>query len=148
MPRYLPLGSIATLSSDRQVLTVCLGLLAGLNAPLADKHRAKRVVRKAEEIDDLNAADRHQLRRETKALIKDLNRYAPPLAYVGYQPASPDHLGVWIDLYALHMAEQSGRLTQVIGPSWRGVKSPYVLETNGGSMTLYRRKGRIVLWST
>lgn len=144
----LPLGSIATnLTSDRKVLIVALSVLASLNPDLAAKHRDKRVVIKAEGEEDLSVMERYQLGRVVKSLISDLNHHVPPFSYCGYQPNDPAHLGVWVDLGALHEAEVKGRLTQVVGASWRGVKTPYILALTDGALTLYRRRDRAVIWS-
>lgn len=143
----LPLGSIATnLSSPQQVFTICLAVLAGLNATLAARHSIKTICAVVQSGVDLSLLQRYQLGRANAALLTDLNRHAPPLTYVGYHPTDRTHLGVWIDLEALHAAERDGRLTQVSGGTWAGSQSTYVLDMSSG-LTLYRRRGKVPIWS-
>ncbi len=142
----LPLGSIATdLSSPQQLFGVCLAQLTSLNQILAARHRAKSICQAAESGGDLSLVQRYQLSRANSALLADLNRFAPAFAYVGWHQTDKSHLGVWVDLEALHAAERDGSLTQVTGGTWFGT-SPYVLDMSSG-LTLYRRRGKVPVWS-
>ncbi len=147
MYKTLPLGSIATnLSTPQQVFTVCLALLSDLNATLAARHRAKGICAVIQSGADLNLVQRYQLSRANSALLSDLNRFVPALTKLGWHRTDLCHLGVWIDLEALHAAERDGRLTQVSGGSWPG-HSTFVLDMGAG-LTLYRRRGKVPIWST
>ncbi len=146
MHKTLPIGSIATdLSSPQQLFTVCLALLSGLNDIMAARHRDKPICAAVQGNADLNLVQRYQLSRANSALLTDLNRFCPALTYCGYHATDKTHLGVWIDLEALHAAERDGSLTQVSGGSWPG-HSAYVLDMTKG-LTLYRRRGKQAIWS-
>lgn len=148
MTKTLSLGSVATnLSSPRQTFVVCLALLSDINPNLAAKHRAKAICKMVDSGADLSLVERYQLSRAVSALLHDLNRHAPPLTYVGYQANDPSHLGVWIDLDALHQAEVAGTLVQVVGGSWAGSRSTFVLDMSDKGLTLYRRRGKVAIWS-
>ncbi len=146
MHRTLPLGSIATnLTTPQQVFTVCLALLSDLNETLAARHRSKPICAIVQAGGDLSLVQRYQLSRANSALLGELNRYAPALTYLGWHRTEIGHLGVWIDLEALHAAERDGSLTQVSGGPWHGT-SQFVLDMSQG-LTLYRRRGKVPIWS-
>lgn len=146
--KSLPLGSIASnLESPRAVYIICLSLLSDLAPAIAEKHKTKAILQAAQGSTDLSLIQRYQLGRAVDALIRDLNRHVPPLTYFGYQITDKTNLGVWVDLGALHAAEQAGVLTQVIGLPWRDIKSLYVLDVGGAGLTLYRRRDKKVIWS-
>lgn len=144
--KTLSLGTIATnLSSPQQLFTVCLALLSDLNETLAARHRTKAICQVVQSGADLSLVQRYQLSRANSALLTDLNKYCPPLTKLCWHRTDLNHLGVWIDLEALHAAERDGSLTQVSGGPWSG-HSTFVLDMSSG-LTLYRRRGKVAIWT-
>lgn len=143
--KTLPLGVIASDATPPVLLVLCLALLTDLSPTAANRIKARPVVGKVETGAVLSAREQGLLGQAISATIKELNHHTPVFSYCGHHPTG-DQLGVWVDLNALHQAETAGRLTQVSGPDWSGVKSAYVLDIGGEGLTLYRRRGRVQLW--
>lgn len=144
--KTLPLGSIAVdLTSRPVLLIVCLGLLTDLSPSVAARHRARPIVSKVEAGTPLTQRDSQRLTQAIAAVFKDLNHHVPPLCYFGRHPSDASHLGVWVDLGALHRAEESGDLVQAPIES-RGQTGRYILDASGAGLTLYRRRGKVQLW--
>lgn len=147
--KTLSLGSYATnLESPIQVFTVCLAILNDIAPSAAAKQAAKGIAAVVRAGGPLSLVDRYQLGRAVSSLIHDLNHHVPNLTYFGWKANDAANLGVWIDLDALHQAEKKGTLTQVDDDNWSGVKSVFVLDMSKAGLTLYRRRGRKVVWAT
>lgn len=145
--KTLPLGLFANdLSSPRQMLIVCLALLLDINPTLANRQKAKKIVSKAESGQDLSPKDITVLKATINTIFNDLNHSVPPFTYFGHHPTDHSQLGVWIDLYALHKAENNGQITQLAGASWKGIKSNYILDMANAGIVLYRRRGKKEVW--
>ena len=143
--KTLPLGSVTTNPMSRQMLTICLALLADVAPKTASGYQSKELLSRYLSGEDTNARGMVSVRAAINGIMRDLNRHVPPFCYFGHHPTDPNHIGVWIDLDALHKAENSGKVSQFTG-SWRGVKSAYVLDMTGNGLVLYRRRGKQDLW--
>jgi hypothetical protein len=93
-----------------------------------------------------NANSYLSVNKTINTIFKDLNKHVPPFTYFGRHPTQQDHLGVWIDLDALHKAESKGTLTQTYNSSWKGIKSSYILDMSKEGLVLYRRKNKQEVW--
>ncbi len=135
----LPLGLISRFDEPQEVTSALIGVLNDLAPEQAARFRA---IASAFSAPDQGYA--HQAMVPT--LIRTLNRFAPPFARVGYHPAHPDEIGVWIDLGKLHEAEEKGKLVQASHPKVK-TRATYILEV-GDRLRLWKRKGLTPLWET
>ena len=146
--KTLPLGAIATNLTPRQLFGVCLALLSDIAPKVAEKQKIKPITKAIESLEPLSLIKQYQLDRAISSIIADLNKHVPIFSYLGYRANEKTQLGVWIDLDELHRAENAGQLTQVSGNNWRNIKSNYILDMSGATVTLYRRRGKKTIWST
>lgn len=145
--KTLPLGTVSiNLVAPQHILTLCLALLRDVSPKSADSHKSKKIVEKVEKNQDLTANDISILNKTINTIFKDLNKHVPPFTYFGRHPTQQDHLGVWIDLDALHKAESKGTLTQTSNTSWKGIKSSYILDMSKEGLVLYRKKNKQEVW--
>ncbi len=146
--KTLSLGSVATdITSPRQVFVICLALLTDVSPTIAARHSAKPIAARIQDPSDLSMLDTYRLNRAVSAIISDLNTYTPALAYFGYHPVDKSQIGVYVDTGALHTAEQNGMVTQVFSDDWRGIHSTFVLRFHDKGLTLYRRRGKSIVWT-
>lgn len=145
--KTLSLGSYAAnLESPSQVFTVCLAILTDVSPGAAAKHASKSIAGAVSAGECLSLVQRYQLNRAIASIMRDLNRFVAPYTYFGYRINDLTQLGVWIDLDALHEGERAGDLTQVLGNDWSGSRSAFVLDMSKAGLTLYRRRGKKIVW--
>lgn len=99
-------------------------------------------------VEDLGVKRRAEWERVIRGVVKQLQRFAPPLSYVGRHLTELSTWGVWADLGQLHRAEEQGRLIQS-GSHPIKTRATYVLEHGGrGEVRLFKRRGWIQLWES
>lgn len=137
--KTLPLGLIVRFDEPHEVTDALIGVLNDFEPERAGRYRAI-----ANAFHESHQDYAHQAMIPT--LLRRLNRVAPPFACVGYHPVHADEIGVWVDLAALHAAEQKGRLIQSSSPDIK-TRATYILQV-GERVRLLRRKGLATIWET
>lgn len=143
--KTLSFGSYATnIVGACQTFIICLAILNDVCPKAAARYT--NVIALAQSTDH-TASERVRINRAIEHIITDLNRHTPQYTYFGHHPTDISHLGVWVDLDAMNKAERAGQLTQVLGSSWRGIKSTFILDMSKEGLTLYRRRSKQAVWT-
>lgn len=103
---------------------------------------ANKIDERWKAINPKHKAPKHRL---IQVLVHELNRFAPPFAYVGHAPHDENNWGVWIDLGKLHEAEETGKLIQDTIRPTKG-RSTYVLIHDETGLRLFKRRGWVEVW--
>lgn len=137
--KTLPLGLIVRFDEPHEVTDALIGVLNDFEPERAVVYR-----RIADAFHQTHQDYAHQAMIPT--LLRRLNRFAPPFGVVGYHLVHSDEIGTWVDLAALHAAEQKGRLIQSSDVSVK-TRATFILQV-GDRVRLLRRKGLQTIWET
>jgi len=144
--KTLPIGTLATDLSDlRQIFLFCLEMLDSVSPGICAKIRKKNVTKLVQSDKVLSPLELVAVQNAIISIKRDINKHSPLYTFFGAHPANYTQYGVWIDLDALHAAENAGIVSQASG-DWKGVKTTYVLDIGKDGLILYRRKGRKIIW--